>query len=482
MATHFPLIVIGAGAGGLVIAIGAAKAGRRVLLIEKGPYGGDCTNFGCIPSKSLIAAAHCAHQLKLSPSLGIKLRDNAFSAEGALERCREIIEEIRGHESPEALKKLGVDTLTGNAHFLDAHKIAVVLENGGGEEVSGDQIVIAAGSHPHIPQIRGIHTVPYLTNETIFDLQEVPKDLAIVGGGPIGCELAQAFSRLGARVTLIHHHARLLDKESPNTQEVIENTFCNENIKLLLKSEPIHVENTKKGITITVCDHTHSEENRITCDQLLIAAGRRPNIKGLNLEKAQVAYTQKGINVDRYGRTTQKHIWAVGDIVGKALFTHIAENQARAVLTSLLLPGFLKKKWDAKQAIPRVTYTDPEIAALGLSAKEAKNCYGTKKIAVYHVPLSEVDRAVTTGRTEGFVQIITKKWSGKILGATIVSPRAGEMLLEISTAMHSKLSIRKLATLIHPYPSYSQAIRKAADQWLINIILPLISKLTGKSQ
>ena len=417
-----PLIVIGAGAGGLVIAIGHAKAGRQVLLVDKGTWGGDCTNFGCIPSKALIHAANTGMP----------------AAEG-LQRARSIVQEVRSHEDPAALNALGVETLEGTAHFLDPHTLQV-----GDKQVKGKQIVIATGSRPAPPRFDADH----LTNETIFDLEEAPPTLTVIGGGPIGCELGQAFAKFGSRVTLLQRPGALLPREEPEAQAVVLQALQRDGIDVQLGSE----------ITAAPQD-----------GPLLFAAGRLPNVEALQLDNAGVATHSKGITIDAYGRTTAKHIWAVGDCAGTPPFTHMAEFHARAILTSLLLPGPLKKRLDQGQGVPRCTYTDPEVAAAGLTEAQAKE--RTDKLAIYHIPLDRVDRAICTGRTDGFIKVVTKKLSSQILGATIVAPRAGEMLGELTLAMQHKIPLRKLASLIHPYPTYSQGIRKAADLWLTQTML-----------
>ncbi len=475
-----PLIVIGAGAGGLVVAIGAAKAGKKVLLIEKGNYGGDCTNFGCIPSKSTIAAAEIAHAFSRASQYGISSRVSEFDAAKALERTRQIILDIREEESPEALAKHGVDTLTGKARFLTPHELEITEDDGKVVKVSGKTIVLATGSHPVKPRIEGIDTVNFYTNETIFDLTEVPQKLAILGGGPIGCELAQAYRRLGSHVALIQRAPHLLMKEEPESQEVIERMFKEEGIELFLTCEPTRIEEKNGELKIDFRNLATSEEHTISATHLLVAAGRRATIDALNLVAAGVKTHDKGITVDKYGRTTQSHIWAIGDCTGDPPFTHMAENAGRRVLFNLLVPCLFWKKKSDSDAIPRVTYTDPEIAAVGLTEKQAIDTYGKKKLAVYFFPFSKLDRAITTGRTEGFVKVVTKKWSSKILGASIVGPRAGEMLAEISTAMYGKIPLRKLADIVHPYPTYSLAIRKAADLWLSQTVLPSLKKLIGK--
>ncbi len=451
----YDVIVVGAGAGGLVVAIGAAKGGKKVLLIEKGRYGGDCTNFGCIPSKSLIASAHAAHMLTHAKELGVETSPFSFDGAPALERVRKIVDEVRSHEEPQALHPFGVETMEGTASFKDKRTLQV-----GDKEVSGKQIVIATGSSPVIPPIEGLEGTPFLTNETVFDLKEIPKRMIFVGGGPIACELAQAFSRLGAEVTLIGSHVTLLQREEKEAQEVIQTAFQKEGVSLLLGCRTERVAYNEKFVV----DLQGKSPQTVEGEALFIGVGRRPHLQELELEQAQVKYTEKGIVTDAYGRTSQKNIWAIGDVAGPPFFTHYAENQGRAVLKNLLLPFMIKK---SRQPIPRCTYVDPEVASIGLKEDECN----PKKIAVYHVPFTEVDRSITTGRTEGFVKIITKKWSSKILGATIVGPRAGEMVMEIAVAMAAKLPLRKLSSLMHPYPIEGLAIRKAADKWLTETIL-----------
>lgn len=470
MDNSYQIIVIGAGAGGLVVAIGAAKAGKQVLLIDKGTWGGDCTNFGCIPSKALIASAHAAAAINNAEKFGLKVGSISLNGDGALNRAREIVAEILAHEEPPALKKKGVSTLTGTAVFTDPHRLRVIQPSGEEIYVKGEKIVIATGSHPTIPQIEGLEEVPFLTNETIFNLSSIPPTLGVVGGGPIGCELAQAFQRLGSKVVLIQHGKRLLEKEEVEAQEAIEAVFRKEGIRLLLNKEVDKVMHADSRIRL-ICGIED-----IYVDKLLIATGRTPSVSQLGLDKIGIIPGPKGIPTDCYGRTVHSHITALGDVSGRALFTHAAENQARAILTNLILPWPIRYRVDSGQPVPRVTYTDPEIAAVGMTESEACEAYGKSKIAVYTVPFSDVDRALTEGRTEGFVKIITKKWSSRILGATIVAPRAGEMLGEVSTAMKGGIPLRKLASLIHPYPTYNLAIRKAADKWLTQTILPSLTK------
>lgn len=470
----YPIIVIGAGAAGLVIAIGAAKAGKKVLLIDRGSWGGECTNSGCIPSKALIACSKVAHGIRQAKNYGIHFETPSIETTGAFDYTRQCVQHFVDHESPKALKAMGVDTQEAIAAFVDKHTLRLSDSSGGEHYVSGDQIIIATGSHPLIPQIKGLDQVSYLTNETVFQLKALPPRLAIIGGGAIGCELAQSFQRLGSSVTLIEFFDHILSKEEPEAKAVLEPLFAKEGIHLLTGQSTESVEQTGEGIRIHLQKRSTGEEQSILVDQLLIAVGRLPNVDKLCLDNAGITFNHHGIKTNAYGQTRQRNIWAIGDVTGKTLFTHAAEIDARAVLTSLLLPWPFKKRLDRRQALPRVTYTDPEVAAVGLTEAEAIERYGENKVAIYQVPLSAVDRAICTGHTEGVIKVITKKWSSRILGATIICARAGEMLPEISTAMYAGLPLRKLRSLIHPYPTYNQGIRKAADLWLLQTILPTI--------
>lgn len=459
---RYPFVVIGAGAGGLVIAMGLAKLRRRVLLIEKGKMGGDCTNVGCIPSKALIAAAEAAFGARQAKELGIDI--SAVYAEGALAYVRSVVERVRAKEEPLTLGKLGIDVAKGQAHFLDPY----TLEVEGRGQVRAKKIVIATGSRPHIPAIEGLSESPYQTNETIFDLNHLPKSLGVVGAGTIGCELAQAFARLGTQVTLIHPRQQLLDREDPHVSVELREVFQREGLEV---RAPATLEKVsyRAGRFDLQLDTGHVE-----VEHLLMATGRAPRVEGMALERACVEFSEKGIDTDNYGRTSQPHIFAIGDVRGKAQFTHVAERDGRAVLVNLLLPRWLPlffRPLADEQHIPRVTFTSPEVAVIGISEEEAKRRYGEKRIAVYEVEFDEIDRAICQKQTAGFVRIVTKKWSSHILGATICASRAGEMLMEIGVAMAARCPLRKIAGLLHPYPIYNLAIRKAADQWFVKTIL-----------
>ena len=321
----YDIIVVGAGAGGLVIAIGAAKAGKKTLLIERGNFGGDCTNYGCIPSKSLIASARAAHTLQNAHEHGLQAGAVEIDTSKVLDRVRNIVQSIREHEEPEALKKLGIETLEGTAAFEDSHTLLV-----NETRVRGKRIVIATGSKPFTPMIEGLDGTPYYTNEGIFSLKNLPKSIIFLGGGPISCELSQALARLGSQVTVIESN-KILAREDKDAREVLEATFRKEGINLIYGEYPRKV-CQEEQTTVWVGNQV------VRADALFLGTGRRPNLRPLNLDKAGVNWTEHGIKVDAYGRTNQRHIWAVGDSIGPPFFTHYAENQARTVLKNLLLP------------------------------------------------------------------------------------------------------------------------------------------------
>jgi pyruvate/2-oxoglutarate dehydrogenase complex dihydrolipoamide dehydrogenase (E3) component len=459
----YPYIVIGAGAAGLVIASGLAKANKKVLLIERSEFGGDCTNLGCIPSKALIAAAEVVHGAIKLGKMQIESKSQ-ISCEDAIDYVHRVVDKVREKEEPHELQKEGVEILRGHARFIGERTIEVKA-NGKTLTCFGKRIILATGSKPRIPPIEGIDSVDYLTNENIFNLKAIPKRLAVVGAGAIGCELAQAFRRLGSEVSLIHPHHRLLDREEPIAGNLIKQLFENEGIKLYTKE---HLKAVKKeGGTLLLT----LQKTTLESDALLIATGRVARTDGLDLERAAVASSERGIITNDYGETSAKRVYAIGDVAGSQMFSHTAEASGRALLFNFLAPWPFRKKVKLHNPAPHVTFTAPEVAGIGMTEEEAIKRFGKNKVASYYVPFDEVDRAICQGATEGFVHIVTKKWSSKILGATIAASRAGEMLMEVGVAMAFNIPLRKLSHLLHPYPIYNLAIRKAADQWLTKTIL-----------
>ncbi|NGX36631.1 MAG: hypothetical protein K1000chlam1_01481, partial [Candidatus Anoxychlamydiales bacterium] len=334
--------------------------------------------------------------------------------------------------------------------------------------IVGKKIIIATGTSPFIPPISGLENIPFDTNETIFNLKEIPPSLCIIGAGAIGSELGQAFQRLGSQVTIIDVAPRLLVNESFETSKVMIDTFIKEGLKIHLNSTVQNVTYSNDTFDVFIKNNKSGYINQIKSQKLLLATGRVIAIKDLKLENADIQYSKKGILVDHFARTNKKHIFAIGDCIGAPFFTHKAESMARSVLFSLLVP-FVKKKI-CLHPMPRVTFTDPEIASIGLSEEKAIEQYGEKKVAIYFVPLEDLDRAIVENETQGFVKIITHKWSSEIIGTTIVSKRAGEMLSEILVAMKKNIKLRSLSDIIHPYPTYSLGIRKAADKYLTQTI------------
>jgi pyruvate/2-oxoglutarate dehydrogenase complex dihydrolipoamide dehydrogenase (E3) component len=467
----YDLIVIGAGTAGLVVAAGAAglNLGLKVALIEKHLMGGDCLNFGCVPSKAIIRSSRIIGEIKKAQELGINIREIEPNFHLIMERMRRIRAGISHHDSAQRFQDLGVDVFLGEAHFLAENIIAV-----NDQKLAYKKAVIATGARASQPKIEGLEMGDFYTNETIFSLTELPQTLAVIGGGPIGCELAQTFQRLGCQVTLLHQYDQLLNKESSDTAEIVQNKFIQEGIDLKLNSQILRVEKT--GQSKKICYNYHQQEQSIIVDEILIATGRTPNLEGLNLETVGVEYDQKGIKVNDYLQTTNPKIYAAGDICLPYKFTHIADAAARIVIKNALFSPFgLGKTKFSNLVIPWVTYTDPEIAHVGkdeaeLKAEEIK--FNTIKIL-----MSNVDRAITDSETEGFIKIHHKKGSDQILGATIIASHSGEMISEITSAMVNKIGLNGLANVIHSYPTQAEAIKKAADAYRRTLLTPTSKKI-----
>ena len=465
----YDLVVIGAGTAGLVVAAGAAGLGLglKVALIEKNLMGGDCLNVGCVPSKCVIRSSRIVADMRDAAMFGINPPSQIDIDFGAvMERMRKIRAGISVHDSAARFGNLGVDVFFGSARFIDENAIAVNQQ-----QLHFKKAVIATGARAATPEISGLAEAGYLTNETVFSLSDRPNRLAVIGGGPIGCELAQAFQRLGCAVTLFHKNSHLLDREDADAAEIVQQGLLNEGINLILNSTIIQVETTNTGKII------HYQQNgttsQIEVDQILVGAGRSPNVEGLNLESVGVAYDKrKGVLVNDYLQTTNPRIFAAGDICMDWKFTHAADAAARIVIKNTLFSpfGFGKSKL-SDLVMPWVTYTDPEIAHVGLYPKEAlAQGIETNEIKI---SFSSVDRAIYDGETEGFVKILHQKGSDRILGATIVARHAGEMISEITLAIATKQGLNKLSGVIHSYPTQADAIKKAADAYRKTLLTPL---------
>jgi pyruvate/2-oxoglutarate dehydrogenase complex dihydrolipoamide dehydrogenase (E3) component len=453
---EYDLVVIGAGTAGLVVAAGSAGLGigLKIALIEKQYMGGDCLNVGCVPSKCLIRSARVVGELQDGARLGVIAQAMNVDFGFVMERMRKIRSDISHHDSAQRFRDLGIDVFFGEAKFTDRHTIQVA-----GANLKFKKATIATGARAVRPEVLGLEAAGYLTNESVFSLTERPRRLAVIGGGPIGCELAQAFHRLGSEVTLIHKNSHLLDKEDPDAAAIVQTQFLHEKLALELDAKLVKVEVTPEGKKLHI--QTPGGNKTIVVDEILIGAGRKPNVEGLGLESIGIDFNPRtGVIVNDYLQTNQPHIYAAGDICMDWKFTHAADFAARIVIKNALFAPFgLGKSKLSDLVMPWVTYTSPEVAHVGIYESDSIE---TTTIVV---PMSSVDRAITDGEEAGFVKMILRKGSDEILGATIVSSHAGEMISEVTTAIVNKIGLAKLASVIHPYPTQADAIRKCADAY-----------------
>lgn len=447
------ICVIGAGSGGLTVAAGASQMGAKTILVEAGEMGGDCLNSGCVPSKSLIAAAHSAHTITDSLKFGIQSKFTV-DFEKVHNHVHDVIETISHHDSVERFTALGVEVIKESAEFVSPNEIRA-----GKVHVKARRFVIATGSSPAIPPIPGLLETPYLTNETIFNQKTLPKHLIIIGGGPIGVEMAQSFKRLGSDVTIIEMFS-ILGKDDPEVTSPVRKKLIDEGIDLREKIKIKLIEKSAAGVSVHL--EKNAQTTKISGSHLLVATGRQPNIKKLNLAAAEVETTVKGIVVDRRLRTTNKKIFAIGDVVGDYQFTHMASYHAGIVIRNALFMLPAKVNY---QAVPWVTYTDPEIAHVGMTEEMAK--YKNKSIQVLRWSFDENDRAQTEKKPEGLIKVVVSK-RGKILGASIVGAHAGELLMPWIVAVHKKMHIKDIAGIIAPYPTLSEISKRAAGSFYMN--------------
>lgn len=461
----YNVVVIGAGTAGLVTAAGTASLGGRVALIERNKMGGDCLNFGCVPSKALISSARLAQHMRTASAWGLRNEEPQFDFREVMERMRTRRAKIAPNDSQERFESLGVDVFRGEAQFVSAHEVEV-----DGERLRARNFVIATGSRATIPKIAGLDGVPFFTNETIFDeLQEKPESMIILGGGPIGCELGQAFSRLGVKITIVHNADQLLPPEDRDVAEFMQERFAAEGIDVRLGAKT-HGARSENGSVIL-----ETNDGEIRAETLLIAAGRTPNLEQLNLAAAGVKHTEHGVEVNDYRQTSQPHIYAAGDVANRLKFTHTADYTARTVVRNILMPLQLLRQKADFSVVPWVTYTEPEVAHVGLGEKESKK-RGTA-YDLFVVPLEEVDRAVVESEEAGFAKILTRKGSDEILGATIIAPHAGDLLHEFVLAMHAGVGLGKIASMIHAYPTFAELARKAGDKYNKTRLTPFAKKL-----
>jgi len=454
----YNLVVIGAGAGGLVSAAGAAGVGARVALIEAHLLGGDCLTVGCVPSKALLRCAKAAAAVKNASQFGVNIEgDVSVDFAFVMERMRRLRADIAPVDSAERYsKQLGVDLFIGKGAFTGSNSIEV-----NGKTLTFAKAVVATGGTAAIPNIPGLEQVPYLTNATIFNLTELPARLGVIGAGPIGLELAQAFQRFGSQVTVFSRSDRILPKEDPDAAKIVENALGRDGVTFAFNVDYKGVESRSGRPPVTMVLKNGHGERTLEFDALLVAAGRKPTVRGLGLEDAGIEYDERmGVKVNDRLQTTNPDVYAVGDVASKYQFTHMADFGARLVIRNALFFG--RDKF-SKLIIPWATYTQPEVAHVGLYERDLQE--RNAAFATFRREFSDVDRGIVDGETEGFVKIHVKKGTDQILGATIVGSHAGDMISEITVAMQSGMGLGKLANVIHPYPTAAEAIRQCGDAY-----------------
>ncbi|MBA2435966.1 MAG: mercuric reductase [Chthoniobacterales bacterium] len=464
---RYNLVVIGAGTAGLVTAAGSVALGARVALVERNLMGGDCLNFGCVPSKALISSARLLDRMRHADKWGLPKLTPEFEFDKVFASMRAQRAELAPLDSAERFESLGVDVFRGEASFCSPGEVVV-----GAQKLRARNFVIATGSRAAIPEPVGASQVSYYTNETIFDeLKAKPESLLILGGGPIGCELGQMFHRLGVKVTILQRGKRLLDKEDPPMSEFVQSALEAEGIRILTGAEIEDVQATGAGVTV------RSGGQKISAAALLVAAGRQPNVENLNLQKANVAFTKKGITVDQRLETTQPGIYALGDVVGQLQFTHVADYHARIVIRNTLVPfSFLRQKVDYS-VVPWCTYLDPEVATVGLTESSAK-----KKGVRYDLieqEMKAVDRAVLERAETGFARVLVKPGTDEVLGATLVGEHAGELIQEFVLAMKHGIGLKEIASTIYGYPTFASLVLKTAEKLNKKRLTPRARSITS---
>ncbi|MFO1412931.1 MAG: mercuric reductase [Burkholderiales bacterium] len=448
---EFDIVVIGGGSGGLVVAAGGSALGAKVALVERHRLGGDCLWTGCVPSKALLRSARAAHEMRQAARFGLAPADPQPDLAQVMARVRSVIAAIEPHDSPERFRALGVDVIFGDGRFVASDAFEV-----DGRRLTARTFVIATGSRPAVPPIPGLDRVPFLTNETLFDLREDVPALAVIGGGPVGVEMAQAFRRLGSAVTLVEMGPALLPREDRDVAAVVAAQLERDGVTVLCGTTVARASGTARDVELVL--RTGDTQRALAATHVLVATGRTPNVDTLGLDAAGVAVERGRLVLDDRLRTTQRHIFAVGDAAGGPQFTHVAEQHAGVVLRhAIFRMGWAKPS----TAIPWCTYTDPELARVGLSEDEAKSRGMDHR--VYRFPFADVDRAQADGETEGFAKLVTAP-DGRILGAAIVGAQAGELIAEYTLALTHGMKADAVSGTIHAYPTLASVSRRAADQ------------------
>ncbi|SPP63267.1 mercuric reductase [Nitrospira lenta] len=461
---RYNIAVIGAGTAGLIIAVVAASLGAKVALIEKHLMGGDCLNVGCVPSKGVIRAARAWADLRKAEDFGIHIPPGVtYDFGAAMARMRKLRARISHNDSAQRYSQLGVDVYSGSGRFTGSDSIQVEGP-AGNRTLSFVKAAICTGARASAPQIPGLQEAGYLTNETVFSLTELPPRLAVIGAGPIGCELAQAFARFGSQVYLIEAQHGIMPNEDRDAAQVVERQMVHEGVKLLCCGKDLTVSKAAGGKRLTV--DSHGQQYDVTVDEILVGVGRTPNVEGVGLEAIGVEFDkQNGVKVNGRLQTSNPRIFAAGDVCSRYKFTHAADAMAQVVIQNALFPHpFGLGYADVDSLImPWCTFTEPEIAHVGMYEKDAQE--KGLEVETYTFKLDEVDRAILDGEDEGFARVHIQKGSDKILGATIVAAHAGEMISEFSVLMKAGLGAKTIAGTIHPYPTQAEVNKKVVNLW-----------------
>lgn len=454
------LLVIGAGSGGLVSAYIAAAVKAKVTLVEKHKMGGDCLNTGCVPSKALIRAAHQAYEIRQAHKFGIQVAEPEIDFKRVMARVHEVIDAIEPHDSVERYTGLGVEVIEGEASIVSPWEVCVTRADGSSETISAQSIVVATGAKPRIPNLPGLEQSRFVTSDTLWQLTDLPKRLLVLGGGPIGCELAQAFQRLGSQVSLVQRQNTLMPREDAEAQQLIERRFVDEGISLHLGKEAKAVV-VREGVSYLQVSGSGEEE--IPFDCLLLALGREANTRGFGLEGLNIDIRENGtVSANAFLQTRFPNIYVCGDVTGPYQFTHVAAHQAWYAAVNALFGSFKRFKVDYR-VIPWATFTDPDIARVGLSEREAKERRIPYEVTRYGI--DDLDRAIADGDNHGFVKVLTVPGKDKILGVTIVSRHGAELIAEFVLAMKQGIGMNKLLGTIHIYPTFAEANKYAAGEW-----------------
>ena len=461
--SSFDLVAIGGGVGGLVASVGAAQLGAKVALVEKAKLGGDCLNYGCVPSKGLIRAARLAAQARSMPAFGVDAGEVRVDFPRVMKRMKAAQARIGEHDAPSRFEGMGIEVVFGEGAFTGPDAFRV-----GDRTLRARKFLLATGSSPFVPPVAGLADAPYLTNETVFNLEELPKRLVVLGAGPIGLELSQAFQQLGAEVDVLQRAPKLLPRLDAEMAALLADCLKKSGLRLHFEADARKI--TKRGDEILVEADTPSGRREWVCDRLLVATGRSPNVGGMDLEKAGVRFTPRGVETDAWLRTSNPRVFAAGDVRGQYLFTHMAEYEAGVALRNMLFSApfgvplpFLRKKTNY-DAVPWTIYTTPEAAHVGMGEAEAREAFGANRARILRFPMSRVDRAVLDGETEGLCKVVCDA-KGRLVGADLVGPSAGEILHEFALAVRRKMRVREVVDTVHVYPTLAQVNKRAAGRF-----------------